>query len=67
MLTFLVFMNFETQQQMIIQRYPTYDACGKDMPAKITQYFPEGMPDRLDTYCVETTIIGTSPIPPLGG
>ncbi len=64
MLTFLVFMNFETAQQMIVSRYPNEDACGKDMPAKIAYYFPDGVPDRLFTKCIVTKIIGTSsPIP----
>jgi len=63
MLTFLVFMNFETSQQMIVSRYPNEDACGKDMVTKIAYYFPDGVPDRLFTKCIVTKIIGTSPMP----
>lgn len=65
MLTFLVFINFETQQQMIVARHPDADLCGKDIPIREQLYFPDGLPDRLYITCIETRIIGTSLIPRL--
>ena len=67
MLTFLAFVNFEMNQAIIVQMYKDGFECGRDIPAKIKMYFPDGQPDRLYTVCLETGIVATSVIPRLRG
>lgn len=67
MLTFLTFIHFEMNTAATVAMYHDRKSCGDDMDAKVSLYYPDGMPREIYVVCNPSDIIGTSQIPKLRG